>query len=84
MSESNVTDASDLHSEKQYSQIVFEPAFDSGGANDGVEGFVHYRYCPAIVRLSLRFFDIGNRGAAANRSWIARRGAREGNPAQRQ
>jgi hypothetical protein len=51
---------------------VLELDFNPGIGDEGVEGLVHYGHCPTMNKLSLRFCDIGDRGAAALGSWIAR------------
>jgi hypothetical protein len=51
---------------------VLELDFNPGIGDEGVEGLVHYGHCPTMNKLSLRFCDIGDRGAAALGRWIAR------------
>jgi hypothetical protein len=51
---------------------VLELDFNPGISDAGVESLVHYGHCQAMNKLSLRFCDIGDRGAAALGRWIAR------------
>lgn len=51
---------------------VLELDFNPGIGDEGVEGLVHYGHCPVMNKLSLRFCEIGDRGAAALGRWIAR------------
>jgi hypothetical protein len=50
---------------------VLELDFNPRISDEGVEGLVHYGQCRAMKKLSLRFCDIGDRGAAAIGRWIA-------------
>jgi hypothetical protein len=51
---------------------VLELDFNPTISDAGVENLVHYGHCPTMNKLSLRFCDIGDRGAAALGRWIAR------------
>lgn len=51
---------------------VLELDFNPGIGDEGIEGLCHYGHCPTMNKLSLRFCDIGDRGAAALGRWIAR------------
>jgi hypothetical protein len=51
---------------------VLELDFNPTIADEGVESLVHYGHCQTMNKLSLRFCDIGDRGAAALGRWIAR------------
>jgi hypothetical protein len=55
---------------------VLELDFNPGISDEGVEGLVHYGHCSAMNKLSLRYCDIGDRGAAALGRWIAREDAK--------
>ncbi|OHT15480.1 hypothetical protein TRFO_02783 [Tritrichomonas foetus] len=50
---------------------VLELDFNPGIGDEGVKGLVHYGHCPTLNKLSLRFCDIGDEGAAALGKWIA-------------
>jgi hypothetical protein len=54
------------------SLAVLELDFNPGISDAGVESLVHYGHCPAMNKLSLRFCEIGDDGAAAIGRWIAR------------
>jgi hypothetical protein len=51
---------------------VLELDFNPGISDVGVESLVHYGHCPTMNKISLRFCDIGDRGAEAIGRWIAR------------
>jgi hypothetical protein len=51
---------------------VLELDFNPTISDEGVESLVHYGHCQSMNKLSLRFCDIGDRGAAAIGRWIAR------------
>ena len=51
---------------------VLELDFNPGIGDEGIEGLCHYGHCPTMNKISLRFCDIGDRGAAALGRWIAR------------
>jgi hypothetical protein len=51
---------------------VLELDFNPTISDVGVENLVHYGHCPTLNKLSLRFCEIGDRGAAAVGRWIAR------------
>lgn len=50
---------------------VLELDFNPGIGDEGVKGLVHYGHCKTLNKLSLRFCDIGDEGAAALGKWIA-------------
>lgn len=50
---------------------VLELDFNPGIGDEGVKGLCHYGHCKALNKLSLRFCDIGDEGAAALGKWIA-------------
>jgi hypothetical protein len=51
---------------------VLELDFNSGIADEGIESLCHYGHASTMNKLSLRFCEIGDRGAAALGKWIAR------------
>ena len=50
---------------------ILELDFNPGIGDDGIKGLTHYGHCPTLNRLSLRFCNIGDVGAAALGQWIA-------------
>lgn len=55
---------------KSKSLCILELDFNSGIADLGVAGLTHYGHCPTMTKLSLRFCDIGDQGAAAIAKWL--------------
>lgn len=50
---------------------VLELDFNPGISDEGVKGLCHYGHCKSLNKLSLRFCDIGDEGAASLGKWIA-------------
>ena len=53
---------------------ILELDFNPGIGDDGIKGLTHYGHCPTLSRLSLRFCNIGDAGAATLGQWIAEEG----------
>lgn len=53
---------------------ILELDFNPGIGDDGVKGLTHYGHCPTLNRLSLKFCNIGDAGAATLGKWIAEDG----------
>jgi hypothetical protein len=51
---------------------VLELDFNPGVSDEGVRSLCHYGHCQSMTKLSLRFCDVGDSGAAALGNWIAR------------
>lgn len=50
---------------------VLELDFNPLIADDGIAGFCHYGYCQTLIKLSLRFCDIGDVGSETLGNWIS-------------
>lgn len=50
---------------------VLELDFNGGIGDEGVAGLCHYGHCPTLTKLSLRFCNIGDGGAATFGKWLA-------------
>ena len=54
------------------SLAVLELDFNPGIGDEGVAGLCHYGHCPTMTKLSLKFCNIGDKGAVAIGKWLAR------------
>lgn len=50
---------------------VLELDFNPGIGDEGIAGLCHYGHCKALTKLSLRFCDIGDKGAETLGKWLS-------------
>lgn len=53
------------------SLCILELDFNHGIGDDGVAGLIHYGHCPTLIRLSLKYCSIGDKGAESIGKWLA-------------